>query len=55
MNDDRAEKITLIATTIAINLIKDKSPEEIIEIKIILSQILSTINSLCGFNIGKRR
>lgn len=46
--EDKSEELTLIATAIAIELIKDKTPQQTHEIRIILSQVLSTINTLCG-------
>lgn len=46
MNDKDLEKITLLATTIAIELTKCKTPQEINELKYIVFQIYSTINTI---------
>ena len=48
MSEKNPQELTLLATAIAMSLIKDKSPEETHEIRILLSQILATLNTLCG-------
>lgn len=48
MINKKSEELTLLATAIAINLIKDKTLEEAHEIRILLSQVLATLNTLCG-------
>ncbi len=48
MDEERSEEITLLATAIAINLIKGKTPQQTHEVRVILSQVLATLNTLCG-------
>ena len=48
MDDKCAEKLALLATSIAFELTKNKTPAEICDLKLLISQILSTINTIAG-------
>lgn len=48
IEEEKTEEIVLLATAIAVNLIKGKTPEQAHEVRIILTQVLSTLNTLCG-------
>ena len=48
MTDKCAEKLTLLATSIAFELVRNKSPQEISDLRYLVGQILSTINTISG-------
>lgn len=45
-NNNSSEKLVLLATTIAIELFKNKTPEEQKDLKVLLGHIYSTFCSL---------
>ena len=50
MTEDCAQKLTLLATIIALELVKNKTHEEVCDLRFVISQILSTINTISGLN-----
>lgn len=53
MDDKYASNVTYLATLIAVELSRDKSVEEIIEIRTLLSQVVSTLSTLSLFKAKK--
>ena len=53
MDDKYANDVICIATLIAVELSRDKSVEEIIEIRTLLSQVVSTLSTISLFKAKK--
>lgn len=47
MKKNQNENIVLLGTLIALEISKNKSPQEIHEIRSLISQILCTLSTLC--------
>ena len=54
MENNKASKLTYLSTLIATELTKNKSFDELCELKILLSQVSNTVSTICSLKALKK-